>query len=638
MRHIKNTYIIWSIILLGLATGFACALAPSSEDGFINNLIIYTQTVVITQEATTSEPTQTTTTQTNSSLESSDSISSTMPTDSTETSSTMSVIPGVPPSSPTTFEATGLDIGEAILLTWDLPLNSTASRLELRVSALAFSEPPDPSEGSLLTTINLADSAVDSFTHLGVTNGNTLYYAIFLVDELNQYSEGLSTSMIPWDYQPPASVSNLQVDDTTAGTIELSWTNPPDEDFAGVCIRRSTNTYPNSITDGSAVATGTGNGCGESNGCIAGTANETQSFADAVNNGTYYYYTVFSYDDDCNYTTSKASIAGAAPLEPIYNLQVFPGEERLFLRWLNADSNTDRFHIRYNTDPSTPIQTNTDGFPVTTVENPTEPGYVEDYLTMIEHHTDTSGNPLEASPTEYQYAVFAVSADGIMSSPVTIVGSIPATISTLVSDGFEGAGFCSTWDVKDHDGRGSANCSDYNMYEFWGPVETTDRAFEGNYAAFSAALRYSSNDCAAAYATGWTTYTRECSNTMMAQSLGDLTGYDRIFLAFRYNVYTHNNCDGCFESSCGQWWHGGRVYISMGGGPPDGDEYRLSNKDYYSMGSWSNWRLEVVDISAYKSLDTWFGFQWWTRCDGDCNCDDYSYSGFYIDTVQVYAY
>lgn len=57
------------------------------------------------------------------------------------------------------------------------------------------------------------------------------------------------------DTTPPAAPTSFTatVGGTPASTINLSWVNPVDPDFASVTIRRSTTAYPTSITNGSSV-------------------------------------------------------------------------------------------------------------------------------------------------------------------------------------------------------------------------------------------------------------------------------------------------------------------------------------------------------------------------------------------------
>jgi len=87
------------------------------------------------------------------------------------------------------------------------------------------------------------------------------------------------------DTTPPANVTNLYAVSSDS-QVALYWQNPPDDDFAGVVIRRSTSYYP-SRTQGVLIYDGNG-----------------ASFLDSgLTNDTLYYYSVFSYDFSGNYAS-----------------------------------------------------------------------------------------------------------------------------------------------------------------------------------------------------------------------------------------------------------------------------------------------------------------------------------------------
>ena len=98
------------------------------------------------------------------------------------------------------------------------------------------------------------------------------------------------------DTTPPSAPTSFTatVGGTPASTINLSWTNPV-SDFASVTIRKSTTTYPTSITDGSSVTGGTN---------ITATSLADTSLA----NGTYY-YSIFAKDAAGNVSTSAQATA-----------------------------------------------------------------------------------------------------------------------------------------------------------------------------------------------------------------------------------------------------------------------------------------------------------------------------------------
>jgi len=82
-------------------------------------------------------------------------------------------------------------------------------------------------------------------------------------------------------------------------TIDLAWTNPVDTDFASVTIRRSTLSYPTTITEGVSVAAD-----------ITGTTRADIGLTDGL-----YYYSIFAKDSTGNISAS-ANIVGIVDTVP----------------------------------------------------------------------------------------------------------------------------------------------------------------------------------------------------------------------------------------------------------------------------------------------------------------------------------
>ena len=128
------------------------------------------------------------------------------------------------------------------------------------------------------------------------------YYKINVVSEYgvetvleNQTFE--TESLIP-DIFFPANVSNLQaVLNDNNDEIELSWQNPPDDDFDLVRVMRLTTFYPSDPVDGMVVYEGSG---------------EQVTDSDIILDETYY-YTVFAKDTSDNYS-SGAVVDVTVPL------------------------------------------------------------------------------------------------------------------------------------------------------------------------------------------------------------------------------------------------------------------------------------------------------------------------------------
>ena len=96
------------------------------------------------------------------------------------------------------------------------------------------------------------------------------------------------------DIVPPPNVTNFIA---TAGNAQnsLSWENPSVLDFAGVIIKRKTDGFPSSPTDGTTVYGGTG----------------ITAIDSGLTNGITYYYAAFAYDTSNNYSSGAVASASA---------------------------------------------------------------------------------------------------------------------------------------------------------------------------------------------------------------------------------------------------------------------------------------------------------------------------------------
>lgn len=100
------------------------------------------------------------------------------------------------------------------------------------------------------------------------------------------------------DRTPPANVAGLSVSPGD-GQLTLTWQNPADRDFAGVAVVRRTGGYPADVDDGTVVA-----------------RTAATSFTDrGLDNGTRYYYALFTYDSAPNYSSGAlgSGVPAAAP-------------------------------------------------------------------------------------------------------------------------------------------------------------------------------------------------------------------------------------------------------------------------------------------------------------------------------------
>ncbi len=139
------------------------------------------------------------------------------------------------------------------------------------------------------------DTSYDSNT--GLTFASALSAGTFVIGYTG--SDNTGYVIVGADLTAPSPVSGLTASANGADAL-LSWTNPTDDDFASVTIRRSTTSYPTGITDGTSVTSG-----------LTGTSWTDGGLA----NGTHY-FSVFAIDAAGNVSTAaNATVTTAATNE-----------------------------------------------------------------------------------------------------------------------------------------------------------------------------------------------------------------------------------------------------------------------------------------------------------------------------------
>ncbi|MBV4440098.1 hypothetical protein [Clostridium tyrobutyricum] len=195
------------------------------------------------------------------------------------------VIDNTPPGTISNFVALAGD--SKVTLNWTNPTDTDFAGV--RILRKKGSYPENITDGT-----QVYDGTTTSYEDEGLTNDTEYFYRAFPYDTSDNYNdttEWQQVSAIPaenTDTEPPGVVSDFTV---TAGNgkVDLSWTNPVDEDFAGVKILRKTLGYPSSPSDGDLVYNGT-----------------DTSFEDTtIENGTTYYYRIFPYDTAGNYNIAE---------------------------------------------------------------------------------------------------------------------------------------------------------------------------------------------------------------------------------------------------------------------------------------------------------------------------------------------
>lgn len=177
-----------------------------------------------------------------------------------------------PPASPTNVAAQALPEGKACKLTWN--------RVETQENGTPFDNPSNPNNGDLdkyaimstkfgdgdpgtnpmvinpTGTANKASSP--SYTHEGLTNGDTYQYYVIAYDSNKKFSlpQASITNCTPEDITPPDKPADVAVvlgNDNT--TCDLSWSAVADDDVLSYSVHRCDDTIANCTAIGQFPAT-----------------------------------------------------------------------------------------------------------------------------------------------------------------------------------------------------------------------------------------------------------------------------------------------------------------------------------------------------------------------------------------------
>lgn len=142
------------------------------------------------------------------------------------------------------------------------------------------------------------NSSGTSVTHTGLSlsDGQTYYFNVKAINNAGLFSSDTVSDGITINVSGPAEVTGLTAD-ASLSEIQLSWSNPADDDFAGTLVVRDHTGFPGAPASGTLV-------CDEAE-------NEYCTDSTDLIQGREYYYAAFAYDDMGNYSTASGDGARA---------------------------------------------------------------------------------------------------------------------------------------------------------------------------------------------------------------------------------------------------------------------------------------------------------------------------------------
>ncbi|MEK9149669.1 MAG: FG-GAP-like repeat-containing protein, partial [Candidatus Desantisbacteria bacterium] len=194
-----------------------------------------------------------------------------------------------PPGSVTNLSAEPEE--SRITLSWENPEDLDFAGVKIRRGTLTY--PSSVNDG-----LEVYMGSETTFVDGSLTQSIPYYYSAFSFDEVSNYSSSTKATATPTDTISPSTASdlNLQPKDEK---IALEWKNPSDPDFSGLEIRRGTETFPGTISEGVGVYIGSG----------------TTFVDEGLTNGSSCFYSIFTFDEIPNY--SPPTMASATPCQDI---------------------------------------------------------------------------------------------------------------------------------------------------------------------------------------------------------------------------------------------------------------------------------------------------------------------------------
>ncbi len=201
-----------------------------------------------------------------------------------------------------------------LTLSWENPDNPELVAIVIRHTLTT--QPLLPTDGDEVFRANDESYSVAGLSVV------THYYALFCVYSDGSYSEPLQIAVSVPDTTAPAPVTSLVATPSADNEITLTWNNPADADFAGVVVRRSQSSFPQTAGQGVEAYSGVGSMVVDSGLNVGG-----------------YYYSVFSLDEVPNYspaTSTQATVVDeTGPAAVTQFVAQATADLELSLSWIN---------------------------------------------------------------------------------------------------------------------------------------------------------------------------------------------------------------------------------------------------------------------------------------------------------------
>jgi hypothetical protein len=296
----------------------------------------------------------------------------------------------IPPANVTSLTATNItDKGFGI--TWIRPSDSDYSDAKIYLN------------GSYLANVGVGGTQAFDFTNLAA---NTTYNVrVSSVDVAGNESSGVTINIKtnpPPDVTPPSNVTNL-TGTPTFKSVLLSWTNPPETDFAKVKVYEG-GVYQRSVT----------------------ASEGSTSLFDDLDPETLYTFKVTSVDNTGNESVGSSIQVTTLPLPIVKNikgLDVDAKHDRVKLSWeLPADEYFHHVNIYRKVVTKESFLQDLFSFGATTVyADDTSDGYTPMFETNGTYWTDLTVNP----DTNYEYKLTSENTDGRESTGVKVAATTP---------------------------------------------------------------------------------------------------------------------------------------------------------------------------------------------------------------------